>query len=327
MGRHDKLKQKLSRYKRRLHRLKHRLDQDQGKILKSNTKDVVNKIDSSEMFFKIGGSSLQIFAKDPTGTTTLFGYVPLNSINTIPINPSISNNFVNNTYTQPPYKVIYIDQPSSWWPESAIAQSFYDIVDAGFNIINLAFMVNGTPCDMALVWSRELADINPDTQKTYREEILEYAHARGCSILLSTGGATEGNFASVNPQDYANNVSNFVLNNSLDGVDFDLENFAPGLIAPGLSSEETIDWLINVSRSTRSMLGPFALISHAPQAPYFGAIGNSSCWTGANGGYTAVYANQIDANINFFNVQYYNQGDSNYTTFDTIFIDSGSNFP
>lgn len=305
---------KSSKYQRLLNKLQ------KSRVFKSNTETPVQKLEKGEFMFRLAKSSLQIAGRNSDGKI-LFGSLPLKN--------NSGNYAVTATHTQPPYKVVYIDQPSAWWPPSAIADSFYQMVDAGFNIINLAFMVDGQPQDMALVWNRELAEPNPDTGKTYRDEILAYAHSKGTSIMLSTGGATEGAFAATDPQVYATNVANFVLATGLDGVDFDLENFSPGLIAPGsTSSQNTINWLISVTEHTRTLLGPYALISHAPQAPYFGAIGNSACWTGPLGGYTAVYyGNQDTARIDFFNVQYYNQGNTNYTTYNTIFINSGNDFP
>lgn len=295
-------------------------------IFKSNNRNNVDELESGNFILRINNNALEIYAKDVTGTRSLRGFVPLYNINTQPVmNLYRSNNYIQR-YTVAPYKVIYIDSIETWWPQSAIADIFRGIVDAGFNIINLAFMVNGVACDMALVWNRELADINPVTGKKYRDEVLEYAHNKGCSILLSTGGSTENNFIQTDPALYSKTVTDFVLSTSLDGVDFDLENFGPGLIAYGSSSsQDTINWLVNVTNITRNTLGPYALISHSPQSPYFSSIGSNNSWAGPLGGYTGVYNGA--SSIDFFNVQYYNQGVTNYVTYNGIFVDAAPDFP
>ena len=295
-------------------------------IFSSNNVDLYKNLKGGQYIMTVKNNALQIYAKDPSGRQNLFGWVPLNPANTQPAPKKFSNNIVVSRYTVAPYRTIYIDLITTWWPIDGIAQNFYDIIDAGFNIINICFLVNGQPADISLVWMRELAEINPLSAlgQTYRQEILNYAHARGCSILVSTGGATETAY-STDPVAYATTVSNYVLNNQLDGVDFDLENFAPGLTAPGLTSQQTIDWLVTVTNTTRSLLGPNALISHAPQAPYENVIGQSGTWAGTLGGYTAVY--QGAPSIDMLNIQFYNQGEDQYKDYNSIFNNSGSSFP
>lgn len=62
---------------------------------------------------------------------------------------------------------------------------------------------------------------------------------------------------------------------------------------------------------------PFHLISHAPQAPYFAANFSSK---GAYYSLKDVFANLVD----FYNIQYYNQGNTTYDTYSGLFLDSGS---
>ena len=88
----------------------------------------------------------------------------------------------------------------------------------------------------------------------------------------------------------ASNVANWAIDNYLDGVDFDLENFEPGFIVPGKSSQDTVSWVATLSNAARNILGDSRYITHAPQAPYFGAVGGNS-WPGSTGGYTGVYEN------------------------------------
>lgn len=57
---------------------------------------------------------------------------------------------------------------------------------------------------------------------------------------------------------------------------------------------------------------PNHLISHAPQAPYF----STTQYRG--GGYITVN-NQVGSTIDFYNIQFYNQGGTTYDSYDTLF--------
>jgi chitinase len=69
--------------------------------------------------------------------------------------------------------------------------------------------------------------------------------------------------------------------------------------------------LITFQTKLRSLL-PNHLISHAPQAPYF----STTQYRG--GGYITVHK-QVGSTIDFYNVQFYNQGLSTYDSYDTLF--------
>ena len=107
----------------------------------------------------------------------------------------------------------------------------------------------------------------------------------------------------------ANKLGAFVQSNNLDGVDIDWED--NDAMKKGLGEA----WLITFSQILRSLL-PNHIISHAPQAPYF----NPNIYP--NGGYKAIH-DQVGNTIDFYNVQFYNQGDTTYDTYDSLFIDSG----
>ncbi len=64
---------------------------------------------------------------------------------------------------------------------------------------------------------------------------------------------------------------------------------------------------------------PNHIITHAPQAPYF----KEDFYK--NGGYATV-DKQVGSLIDFYNIQFYNQGDTKYDTYDTLFIKSGGYF-
>lgn len=315
--RNDKYRRKYKKYKALAGR---------QPIFNSNTRNSYINLNGGQYLMQISGNALQIFAKDPSGQQNLYGYIKLDLANTIPFKRNFTSNNISVRYTVAPYRCIYIDLITTWWPLSGIAQNFYDIIDAGFNIINVCFMVDGQPADIALAWIQSLSAIDNESGsgKTYQQEILEYAHTRGCSILLSSGGATETPY-NTDPVVYAQRVCNYAISGNFDGVDYDLENFGPGLTGAGLTSQQTIDWLVTVANTTRTTLGTQALISFAPQAPYLSTPGQSATWAGVLGGFTAVY--NAAPSIDIYNIQFYNQGNTNYQSYQTIFINSGTDFP
>jgi len=214
-----------------------------------------------------------------------------------------------------PLKVIYIDWENINW--NAPQQTVLDTVNAGFNVVIIAFYLSGgNAADMALAWAGVSDSVKQQTMAT--------VHSKGAVVLISLGGSTDTPF-SKDPVTLGKAVGNWAKAQHLDGVDFDLENFAPGFVATGKSSQQTIDWVVNVTDATKSVLGAGGIISHAPQAPYFGLVGASNTWVGPLGGYSAV--EKRTKNVDFYNVQFYNQGAQCYTDYNGLFISSCSVFP
>lgn len=115
----------------------------------------------------------------------------------------------------------------------------------------------------------------------------------------------------------ANRLAALVLNASLDGVDIDYEddysNGSPGLSGYGnnrvCGGGPAIAWLCTLTSTLRTLL-PRAqgyTISHAPQPAYFDM------------GYSTVYQ-QCGEDIDYFNIQFYNQGPGLYSDYDTIVV-------
>jgi hypothetical protein len=216
-----------------------------------------------------------------------------------------------------PVKAIYIDYQGFSWanPTDAIKS----VADAGFNLIILAFYLNSGPADMTQAWQ--------GASDAAKKAAVDYAHSKGAYVTVSAGGATDSPYTSTGA-DYGKKAAQFAKDNYLDGVDFDMENFQPGLIATGKSASDTIQWLVDASNAARTLLGNDAIITHAPQAPYFGKIGGgagTNTWTQTSGGYTAVY--QKAPHIDYFLIQFYNQGATCYTNYKGIFEDSSDCSP
>jgi chitinase len=72
------------------------------------------------------------------------------------------------------------------------------------------------------------------------------------------------------------------------------------------------DWLIKFQTQLRKDL-PKHIITHAPQGPYF----KKSFYK--NGGYVTIHQ-QVGSTIDFYNIQFYNQGNTEYNTYEGLFI-------
>jgi chitinase len=226
--------------------------------------------------------------------------------------------FITSLAATPQY-VTYIDEITGWWPPQAIAASLGVPGYASpnnYTTINLSFwLAPGGAADAALLWSNAIAYVstqNPwgaTTTAELQKAWIDAFHAQGKSVLVSAFGSTS-NPTAIDPTLIAQNLASFVTTNQLDGVDIDYEDTAA--FQSGLAEA----WLITLTTTLRSLLGSSAIITHAPQAPYF--LGAP---TYPKGGYLTV-DQQAGSAINWYNVQFYNQGSSDYTTFQTLFEQS-----
>ena len=103
--------------------------------------------------------------------------------------------------------------------------------------------------------------------------------------------------------DCANKLADYAIKNEVDGVDVDWEDTA----AFNDITMKGQQWLSNLTKQLRSRL-PNAIITHAPQGPYFAG---KSIYKG--GGYVKVQE-EVGKDIQFYNIQFYNQGSTPYST-------------
>lgn len=89
--------------------------------------------------------------------------------------------------------------------------------------------------------------------------------------------------------------------NNLDGVDIDWQDNSAMEAGTGEG------WIIKFQTELRKIL-PNHIITHAPQAPYFKRTNYK------NGAYVTVNK-EVGHSIDFYNVQFYNQGDTKYNTY------------
>jgi chitinase len=136
-------------------------------------------------------------------------------------------------------------------------------------------------------------------------------------LLVSAFGATQmPTSLGFNATDCGLQLAAFANANNYDGVDIDWED-TKSFIAGDSSGE---NWLITLTTVLRQNLKAGSIITHAPQAPYFGV--------GAypKGAYLTV-DQSVGSMIDFYNVQFYNQGKGMYVTGQNLFNVSGGCCP
>jgi chitinase len=147
------------------------------------------------------------------------------------------------------------------------------------------------------------AEIQANIRKLY--------DSKGKKILVSAFGSTDmPTTAGKDPLQTAKNLADFVRANKFHGVDLDWEDNAAMEMGTGEQ------WLITITKELRRLL-PFEegfIITHAPQAPYFTGTVRYK-----NGGYMKV-DKEVGHLIDWYNIQFYNQGDCTYDSYERLFI-------
>jgi chitinase len=198
---------------------------------------------------------------------------------------------------------VYADEGISAdaWPKASDLGKWNDLL--------LAFyLTDGRGAfDTSAVW----AGLGNDT----KQSIVDDYHAAGKKIRVSVFGATDFPLTrGGDPNAIASELASFVTSNNLDGVDIDYEDSA-SFNANG--DGET--FLINLTKALRSALpSPQYTISHAPQSPYFTSAG----WY-PQGAYVKV-DKEVGSMIDFYNIQYYNQGQGMYEDCTSLFTGGGT---
>lgn len=239
--------------------------------------------------------------------TSLFGqsHNPVQVIKTTPGVKMLDSGFptADIDSVAAPRFVLYGDQDVA--SQSYGAPPFWNIT--GFNVFNLAFWTVkfGVADNAAKFAAKSACD-----KKWFKSR---YAGA-GIKLMVSVFGATDTpQSLGKDPTALGKTIAQFVKDNGLDGVDVDYEEM--DLFGQGKSA----NWLIDLTKSLRAELpSPDYLITHAPVAPWF----NAQIYPE---GYTKIHQ-QVGDLIDFYNVQFYNQG-STYDTCDNLIWNAGDAFP
>jgi len=179
----------------------------------------------------------------------------------------------------------------------------------GYNVLLLSFLLLSGAADQALAWT--LLD---NTTRTASKSVFSNA---GIKLMVSAFGSTDVPVsAGADAVTTANSMAAWVQQWSLDGIDVDFEDFGAIDAADGVAEQ----WLIDFTHTLRAALpaGNY-IITHAPVAPWFSPIYKA-------GAYLKVHQEAGNA-IDWYNVQFYNQGDTEYTTCSGLFIASSSAWP
>lgn len=177
----------------------------------------------------------------------------------------------------------------------------------GFNVLNLSFLMLSGATDQALVW-QQLSD-------SERQAIKAKYAAAGISLMVSAFGSTDApTSAGADAIKTANSMAAWVKKYDLDGIDVDYEDFD----AVGANTNNAAQWLADFTSQLRKQLpeGQF-FITHAPVAPWF---------SDADGVYR-IFNQKAGSQVDWYNVQFYNQGSSEYTTCGGLFDKSSSAWP
>ncbi|KAI0083913.1 glycoside hydrolase family 18 protein [Irpex rosettiformis] len=180
----------------------------------------------------------------------------------------------------------------------------------GFNVFALSFLLLEGAWDKAEEWTQLTAAQRTSIKQQYTDA--------GIKLIVSVFGSTDvPTTTHADPVGTANTIAAWVKQFDLDGVDVDYEDF--NAFDAGDGSAE--NWLISFTTQLRSQLpaGQY-ILTHAPVAPWF----SPNTWGG--GGYLAVH-NAVGSLIDWYNVQFYNQGSTEYTTCSGLLTQSSSTWP
>ncbi|KAJ8095295.1 hypothetical protein PM082_010518 [Marasmius tenuissimus] len=180
----------------------------------------------------------------------------------------------------------------------------------GFNVFALSFLILAGPWDKAYEWTTLTA--------AERASIKSQYNAAGIKLVVAVFGATDvPTSTGVDPIATANNMAAWVKQYNLDGIDVDYEDFNAFDAGNGKAEQ----WLIDFTKQLRVQLpqGDY-ILTHAPVAPWF----TPSKYGG--GGYLKVHQT-VGNLIDWYNIQFYNQGISEYTTCNSLLTTSSSTWP
>ncbi|WWC65693.1 uncharacterized protein I303_108314 [Kwoniella dejecticola CBS 10117] len=205
------------------------------------------------------------------------------------------------SFSSAPHYVIYSDM---WLTEMPSVD-----VLSNFNRLILAFwMTNQGAVDNAQFW--EQLDSN-----TRQKTLTEY-HNAGIALMVSAFGSTDSPTSNgADPTQTAQQLAQWVKDYGLDGVDIDYEDM------PAMNSAQAVSWIVTFQKELRRQLPAPYIISHAPVAPWFTSAKDYS-----DGAYVSIHRQTGDG-IDFYNIQFYNQGDGVYEDCKTLLFNSGNDWP
>ncbi|KAI0749845.1 glycoside hydrolase superfamily [Daedaleopsis nitida] len=241
-----------------------------------------------------------------TSVSAALALASMSNVLAAPIHSNVTVSLVSRATIPSPAFVIYSDKFVSADVLPPVAQV------AGYNVVALSFLtIEKGPFDQALAFSKLTPDVRAAKKK-------EYADA-GISLIVSAFGETDKPTTSgADPVGTANTFAQFTLDNGLDGIDVDYEDLEAMNKGDGAAEA----WVTQFTKTLRQKLpqGQF-ILTHAPLAPWL-----SPNQLFAAGAYLTVNKN-VGSMIDWYNIQFYNQGDALYTDCEGLLNTSGGTFP
>ena len=172
--------------------------------------------------------------------------------------------------------------------------------------------------------------LTSDQQITLRTKASDL----GITIVVSAFGATSfssGGFQQIfdspnyyDPYVLATDLVSWMKTNNCNSIDLDIEHLPTQSDFPDTDKLAQYIGLLSqyVKQIYNTDMGFFPELSHAPQPPYFNGNGNWSLFGYVYNRVEQYYGSYID----YYLIQYYNQGSYNYTSFDSMFVHDYSFF-
>ena len=210
--------------------------------------------------------------------------------------------------------VAYIDKITKWWG-CDVPQDIGLPTEPtkSHNVIALSFWTSDGPADAATLWANLPGYIPPNcgygtTNDEMQQNLIKKYHDNGVKVIVAAFGATDYPTPK-DPTKVCTDLAQFVIANRLDGVDLDYED--SGAFEQGRGAQ----WLITCTNVLRQYLpqGKY-ILTHAPQGPYF-----TTASLYPDRAYLAI-DQQVGQLIDWYNVQYYNQGPGIYESYQDCFV-------
>ena len=234
---------------------------------------------------------------EATGTPTMLP-TPLGTDSIVgSASATASTSRKSNAQPSPKRLVTYVDTWRNWHNIPAVNETGI------YNVIILAFLMSSGPTDVVQLWQGLTPDI--------RTSDLEAYHNAGKLLMVAAFGDTDSNLSGMDPWLLASNISTFVNDNKLDGVDVNFEDFNCFNSNP----EVCIDWIVTLVEELHAKLAR-AIITLAPVAPWFSTHSYNGAWLKIH--------ERIKDKVAWYNIQYYNQGVNSYTDCNSLFTDTES---
>nr|XP_019043356.1 hypothetical protein I302_07931 [Kwoniella bestiolae CBS 10118]OCF22286.1 hypothetical protein I302_07931 [Kwoniella bestiolae CBS 10118] len=207
----------------------------------------------------------------------------------------------SSSYSSAPHYVIYSD----YW---LFEMPSVDVL-SNFNRFILAFwMTDRGAVDNAQFWEQ--------LDSTTRQQVITDYHNAGIALMVSAFGSTDAPTSNgADPTQTAQALAKWVKDYGLDGVDIDYEDM------PAMNSAQAVAWIVTFQKELRRLLPSPYIISHAPVAPWFTSANDYS-----DKAYVAIHEQTGDG-IDFYNIQFYNQGSGVYEDCYSLLFDSGNDWP